>query len=69
MRSSATLDDDCTCTAFRCAQCGGAAVQLLDWINPNTGKVIDGGEPFADGRNAEHCWCEDCDEHVVLVVK
>lgn len=48
---------------FVCDRCGGTEVQILDWIDPNTGEVVGGNDVPASGDT----WCERCDRPAQLV--
>lgn len=48
-----------------CSECGGSNVQLLKWVNPNTGEI--GGPLSDDPDETEDCWCSDCGEHTRLM--
>lgn len=43
-----------------CAECGGFAMQGLEWIELNSGTVIGGN----DGAPDSHFWCDICSENV-----
>ena len=48
---------------FVCSECGSEDVQMLEWINPNTGEVLGGNE---DTEEESHGFCSDCDDNVCL---
>lgn len=52
-------------TVTSCARCGGISVQIVDWTRPNDDEVVH-DDPYTDGSNPELCWCEDCEDHVLL---
>lgn len=51
---------------FKCTECGSKRVQMLDWIDPNTGEVIGGNE---DTDDPSHGFCSECGENVRLELK
>lgn len=55
-------DPDSMC----CKECGSINVRTLAWIDPNTAELIDDAGPYAA---KEYNFCEDCGEHVALVLK
>lgn len=42
-----------------CAACGSAEVEVLDWVDANTGQLIGGNESL----DPEDSWCRACQEH------
>lgn len=45
--------------ATRCVECGGTDVQVVAWIDPNTGETFD----WYSDDNPEMTWCGHCDEN------
>lgn len=48
---------------MRCTRCKGTNVQLVAWVNPNTGKRIDDYRALSD---VDTKWCDDCCVHTLL---
>lgn len=50
-------------TITKCAKCGGISIQVLAWVDPDTGIYIaDSG-----GNGIAKNWCSDCEEHVDFI--
>jgi hypothetical protein len=57
---------------YSCPICGGKNVQLLFpvWVDANDLDDTTKWELDVDARperDSDKCWCQDCDEHVLLV--
>lgn len=53
----------------RCAECGGAEVQVAKWVEANTGEVHDDFHSWDCLASMGASWCADCGEHTRLVDK
>lgn len=42
-----------------CSCCGSTRVQMLDWIDPNSGEVVGGNDCPSIGEQ----WCDRCEEN------
>ena len=47
-----------------CEDCGSEDVQILQWVNPNTGENFGG-----TGEDRDDNWCDNCKEHTRLITK
>ena len=45
---------------WTCPDCCGSNVQMLQWIDPNTGEIVGGNE---DSETEEHYYCNECAGH------
>lgn len=54
---------------YRCKECGGTDVQMVEWVFPNRGTIAD-GEPFLGdlilARDRGRTYCLDCEDHTLL---
>jgi len=49
---------------YKCPKCGSTNVQMKGWTRPNKGcEFVD---LCSDKIQANDCWCDNCEEHVVL---
>lgn len=46
-----------------CAACGSVEVEVLDWVDANTGECSNSSE----STNPDDTWCRACEEHAGLV--
>lgn len=44
-----------------CPKCGSSDVEERAWVNPNTSEIR-----YNDSIEEEDCWCNSCEEHVML---
>lgn len=51
---------------YVCSLCGKTNVQVKMWINPNTN--INLGEWVTHESDEDECWCQNCQQHVKIVV-
>lgn len=47
-----------------CARCGGIDVKIMDWVDPNTEKLVGG----ADDPDDLDTYCENCEDNTGIIV-